>query len=81
VESLKTELEEWGKYVEGDVHGAVVKDASGNVVASRGGLYGDDYAIEEAKAMLTAEVEHARREAAKERIERERAANQDVATV
>jgi hypothetical protein len=82
-EALRGELKVWGQYVEGDVYGVIVKDAEGNVTddGSLWGLYGSEYAEEEAEQMLRDAVEDAREAAAKEKQERERAARMDVATV
>jgi hypothetical protein len=80
-EALRGELKVWAQYVEVDVYGVVVKDSDGEVVDSCWGLYGSEYAEEEAETMLRDAVEDARGAAAKETAERERAARMDVATV
>jgi len=65
-ESLRGELETWRQYLEGDVYGYVVKDPSGNETddGSLWGLYGSEYAEQEARAALDLEIAaHAERQA------------------
>lgn len=45
---LHGEIEEWHTYVSGDVYGYVVKSADGTELDSLWGLYGYDYAKQEA---------------------------------
>jgi len=46
---LQCEIDEWGKYISGEVYGYVVKDKDGEEALSYWGFIGYDYVVEEAK--------------------------------
>src|SRR5207237_1293642 len=50
--ALAAELVEWQQWAQGEVYGVTVKDQTGAVVDSCWGMYGFDYAHEEAERML-----------------------------
>lgn len=54
-------IDEWNMYFSGDVWGYLIEDDAGEVLESCFGIYGRDYAEEEAKAMLAACKAHAAR--------------------
>jgi hypothetical protein len=66
--ALVSELEAWQQWAQGDVYGVVVRDPDGGVVDSCWGMYGDEYAMEEAERMLTDAIDTEREEA--ERVAR-----------
>ncbi len=51
-DGLRSELDEWRQFFEGDVYGYVVTDAEGNTLDSCWGFYGFEYAKGEAVEML-----------------------------
>jgi hypothetical protein len=53
---LQAEVTEYNQYLTGDVYGCVVKNQEGEEVESCWGFYGLDYAKEEGKSMLDAEI-------------------------
>ena len=46
----RTHVEEWNKYLSGDVWGYIVEDSDGNELDSCWGFYGHEYCVEEAKS-------------------------------
>ncbi len=62
---LQGEVEEYDKYLTGDVWGYVIKDEAGEVVDSCWGFYGREYAEQEGKAALKAEKKYKAKEEAK----------------
>jgi hypothetical protein len=76
---LRGELDEWATWVAGEVVGFVVKDSSGDWVASCWGFYPDKSTSADPLGLEYVRGE-ARYAAEHERDERTRAANQDVAT-
>lgn len=54
---LRVEVETYGAYLNGDVYGYVIEDEDGNEVDSCWGLYGYEYAVEEALANVPEVVE------------------------
>ena len=57
-EALRGELAEWTQYFDGDVYGYVVRDPEGNETddGSLWGLYGSEYAKQEAREALDREI-------------------------
>lgn len=53
---LEAEVKEFDQYLTGDVYGCVIKNKEGEEVESCWGFYGLDYAKEEGKSMLDAEI-------------------------
>lgn len=53
---LKGEVATYDQYLTGDVWGYVIKDEDGEEVDSLWGLYGEDYALSEAKSVVDAEI-------------------------
>lgn len=51
-EVLAQEVEVWVQWAQGDVYGVVVHDQSGTEIDSQWGLYGHEFALEEAGRML-----------------------------
>jgi hypothetical protein len=49
LEVLNQEIETFNQYVQGDVYFFLIKDESGNVLDSCGGMFGLDYCLEQAK--------------------------------
>lgn len=62
---LRAEVEALDQLYRGDVYGYVIEDKDGNHVDSLWGMYGFDYAKEEALAAGKSAVEHERQEAKK----------------
>jgi hypothetical protein len=58
-EALRAEVEEYNRYVEGDVWGFVVQDPWGHVVDSCFGFYDKDDAENQGQASLQHHIEHA----------------------
>ena len=54
---LQSEVDEWGKYINGEVYGYIVKDEEGEEVDSCWGFIGYDYVIEEAKQSAKSQKE------------------------
>lgn len=80
---LAAEIEVEGQYVEGDVHGFVIKDEEGNVLDSLWGIYDAhpyEYLRSEANGQAEWEAEERSRKAAEEAQERTFWANHDLAT-
>lgn len=61
-EALRSELQEWGQYVEGDVWGYCVEGPGGVDHDSCWGFYGFEYACAEARSALESCIEWAARE-------------------
>lgn len=80
--ALRSEVETYSAYLEGEVYYFSIQDADGAVLESCGGFVGDQDGCKNA-AKEVAESERIRiiHENQIERIERDRAANMDVATV
>ena len=57
LDALRDELRVWAQYLEGDVYGYSVEDSRGETVDSLWGLYGWEYAREEAARALADAVE------------------------
>lgn len=68
-DALRGELEVWGQYVEGDVYGVVIEGylplRGRTILESVWGMYGFEYACEEARTMLEYEVNYHREQAPK----------------
>ena len=58
LDALRGELEVWRQYLEGDVYGCVVRDETDEVHDSLWGLYGWQYAQEEAERELAEAIQH-----------------------
>ena len=50
--ALRDELDVWRQYLEGDVYGYMIEDASGEHIDSCWGFYGREYAIQEMSIAL-----------------------------
>ena len=61
-EALGNEVDEYDKYIQGDVYYLVSKDADDDVIESVGGYIGSDVAEQEAKEMLSGAIDAATRE-------------------
>jgi hypothetical protein len=57
LEVLKSEIEQYNQWAEGDVYGVVIADDDNDHIDSCWGFYGLDYARENAEEMLTSELE------------------------
>jgi hypothetical protein len=64
-EILEQEVKTYSQYLEGDIWGFIITDASGNDVDSCYGFYGYDYCLQEAKS----QVDYYAKEAEKENAE------------
>jgi hypothetical protein len=53
---LKSEIQTFNQYLQGDVYGFIIKDKEGNVVDSCWGFYGQKYCLEQAKEALPDET-------------------------
>ena len=53
---LKSEVETYDQYLKGEVYYITIENKEGEVIDSRGGYYGYDYALEELNSMLNAEI-------------------------
>jgi hypothetical protein len=64
-EALQSEIKTWDQYMRGEVYGVVVKGPDGEERESCWGMYGFEYAKEEAARMLAAEIENDQEEETK----------------
>lgn len=65
LDAMRDELEPWQQWAQGDVYGVAVTGPDGEERDSLWGLYGDDYAREEAARMLEDAIDAEREEAAR----------------
>lgn len=80
-EALRGELKEWAEYAAGDVYGYVIEDAEGKTLDSLWGLYGREYAEEEARRAADWEAKDLASRLLREAAERAYWANKDVPTL
>lgn len=74
---LRADVETYDDYLQGNVYGYIIEDASGKHLDSCWGFFGRKYAEEEGRAALRCEIDHAKKERRKQiKRDRERANEQ-----